>query len=49
MQKPETVDETQDNIVQEQKSKITKQADVNVKKTLNFVDDKKAPHEYIRR
>jgi len=48
-QKPETVDETQDNIVQEQKSKITKQADVNVKKTLNFVDDKKDPHEYIRR
>ena len=48
-QKPETIDETQDNIVQEQKSKITKQADVNVKKTLNFVDDKKDPHEYIRR
>jgi len=48
-QKPETVDETQDNIVQEQKSKITKQADVNVKKTLNFVDGKKGPHEYIRR
>ena len=49
MQKPETVDETQDNIVQEQESEITKQADVNVKKTLNFVDDKKDPHEYIRR
>lgn len=48
-QKPEIVDETQDNIVQEQESEITKQADVNVKKTLNFVDDKKDPHEYIRR
>jgi len=48
-QKPETVDETQDNIVQEQESEITKQVDVNVKKTLNFVDDKKDPHEYIRR
>jgi len=48
-QKPETVDDTQDNIVQEQESEITKQADVNVKKTLNFVDDKKDPHEYIRR
>jgi len=48
-QKPETVDETQDNIAQEQESEITKQIDVNVKKTLNFVDDKKDPHEYIRR
>ena len=48
-QKPETVDETQDNIVQEQESEITKQADVDVKKTLNFVDEKKDPHEYIRR
>jgi len=48
-QKPETVDETQDNIAQEQKSEITKQADVNVKKILNFVDDKKDPYEYIRR
>ena len=49
MQKPETVDETQDNIVQEQESGITEQADVNVKKTLNFIDGKKDPHEYIRR
>jgi len=49
MQKPETVDETQDDIVQEQNSEITEQVDVNVKKTLNFVDDKKDPHEYIRR
>jgi len=49
MQKPETVDETQDNIVQEQESEITEQVDVNVKKTLNFIDGKKDPHEYIRR
>jgi len=48
-QKPETVDETQDNIAQEQESEITKQVDVSVKKTLNFVDGKKDPHEYIRR
>jgi len=46
-QKPETLDETQDNIVQEQESEIAKQVDV--KKTLNFVDAKKDPHEYIRR
>ena len=48
-QKPETVDEIQDNIVHEQESEITKQVDVNVKKILNFVNDKKDPHEYIRR
>jgi len=48
-QKPETVDETQDNIAQEQESERTKQVDVSVKKTLNFVDGKKDPHEYIRR
>jgi len=48
-QEPETVDETEDNIAQEQESEITKQVDVNVKKTLNFVDGKKDPHEYIRR
>ena len=47
--KPETVGKTQDNIAQEQKSKITKQVDVNIKKTLKFVDGKKDPHEYIRR
>ena len=35
-QKPETVDETQDNIVQEQESEITEQADVNVKKISKF-------------
>jgi len=29
-QKPETVDETQDNIVQKHESEITKQSDVNV-------------------
>jgi len=48
-QKHEIERETQDNIVQEQESEIIKQADVNMKKTLNFVDDKKDPHEYIRR
>jgi len=47
IQKPETGDETQDNIVQEKESEITNQAAVIVKKTLNFVDGKKDPHEYI--
>ena len=35
-QKSEIVDETQDNIVQEQESEITKQVDVNVKKNSEF-------------
>jgi len=48
-QKPETVDKTQDNVTKKHESEITKQADVNVKKTLNFIDDKKDPREYIRR
>jgi len=32
MQKPEAIDESQDNVAQEQESEITKQVDVNVKK-----------------
>jgi hypothetical protein len=48
-QKPETIDDGQENIVQEQESEITNEVNVNVKKTLNFVNDEKDPHEYIRR
>ena len=44
----EIVNETEENIVEEIKPKINK-VDVNTKKTLNFVNDKKDPHEYIRR
>jgi len=44
----EIVNETEENIVKEIKPKINK-VDVNTKKTLNFVNDKKDPHEYIRR
>ena len=40
--------ETEENIVEEIKPKTNK-VDVNAKKTLNFVNDKKDPHEYIRR
>jgi len=42
------VNETEENIVKEIKPKINK-VDVNTKKTLNFVNDKKDPYEYIRR
>ena len=44
----EIVTETEENIVEEIKPKINK-VDVNTKKTLNFVNEKKDPHEYIRR
>jgi len=44
----EIVNETEENIVEEIKPKINK-VDVNTKKILNFVNDKKDPHEYIRR
>ena len=44
----EIVNEVEENIVEEIKPKINK-VDVNIKKTLNFVNDKKDPHEYIRR
>ena len=44
----EIVNETEENIVEEIKPKTNK-LDVNAKKTLNFVNDKKDPHEYIRR
>jgi molybdopterin converting factor small subunit len=48
-QTSETVDETEENVIQESESEIPKQEDHNVKNTLNFVDGKKDPHEYIRR
>jgi len=44
----EIVNEREENIVKEIKPKINK-VNVNTKKTLNFVDDKKDPHQYIRR
>jgi len=44
----EIVNETEKNTVKETKPKINK-VGANTKKTLNFVNDKKDPHEYIRR
>ena len=46
--KSEIVNEREEDTVKEIKPKI-KKMDVNTKKTLNFVNDKKDPHEYIRR
>jgi len=44
----EIVNETEENIVEEIRPKINK-VNVDTKKTLSFVNDKKDPHEYIRR
>ena len=44
----EIVNGAEENIVKEIKPKINK-VGVNTKKTLNFVNEKKDPHEYIRR
>jgi len=44
----EIVNETEENIVKETKPEINK-VSVNTKKTLNFVNEQKDPHEYIRR
>ena len=46
--KSEIVNEREEDTVKEIKPKI-KKMDVNTKKTLNFVNDKKDPYEYIRR
>ena len=48
-QEHETVQEIKLNVVEEVEHKIVEEVDVNVKKTLNFVDSKKDPHEYLKR
>ena len=42
---PEIVEEIKQNVVEDVEHKIIEEVDVNVKKTLNFVDPKKDPHE----
>ena len=46
---PEIVEEIEQNVVEEVEPKIVEEVDVDVKKTLNFVDSKKDPHEYLKR
>jgi len=46
---PEIIEEIEQNVVEEVEPKIVEEVDVNVKKTLNFVDSKKDPHEYLKR
>jgi len=46
---PEIVEEIEQSVVEDVEPKIVEEVDVNVKKTLNFVDSKKDPHEYLKR
>ena len=46
---PKIIKKIKQNVVEEVEPKIVKEVDVNVKKTLNFVDSKKDPHEYLKR
>ena len=48
-QKYETIQEIKPNVVEEMEPKIIEEADASVKKTLDFVDPKKDPHEYLKR
>jgi len=46
---PEIVEEIEQSVVEEVEPKIVEEVDVDVKKTLNFVDSEKDPHEYLKR
>ena len=48
-QEHETVQDIKPNIVEELEPEIIQEIDTNVKKTLDFVDPKKDPHEYLKR
>ena len=46
---PDIIEEIEQNVIDEVEPKIVEEVDVNVKKTLNFVDSRKDPHEYLKR
>ena len=46
---PDIIEEIEQNVNDEVEPKIVEEVDVNVKKTLNFLDSKKDPHEYLKR
>jgi len=46
---PDIIEEIKQNVIDEVEPKIVQEVDVNVKKTLNFVDSRKDPHEYLKR
>ena len=48
-QEHETTQEIKLNVIEEIEPEIIEEVDVNVKKTMDFVDTKKDPHEYLKR
>lgn len=48
-QKPENVEEIKQNVVEVDSPKIVEELDINTKKTLDFVDSKKDPGQYLKR
>ena len=49
MQKPEIIEEIEQNVVEEDSPEIVEEVDVNIKKTLDFVDSRKDPGQYLKR
>ena len=49
MQKPEIIEEIEQNVVEEDSTEIVEEVDVNIKKTLDFVDSRKDPGQYLKR
>ena len=49
IQEHETTQEIKPNVIEEIEPEIIEEVDVNVKKTMDFVDTKKDPHEYLKR
>jgi len=48
-QEHETTQEIKPNVIEEIEPEIIEEVDVNIKKTMDFVDTKKDPHEYLKR
>ena len=46
---PEVVEEVKPEVVEEVKPEVVEEVDANIKKTLDFVDTNKDPHEYLKR
>ena len=48
-EKPDVVEEEKPDVVEEEKPDVVEEEKPDIKKTLDFVDANKDPHEYIKR
>ena len=46
---PEVIEEVKPEVIEEVKPEVIEEVDSNIKKTLDFVDTNKDPHEYLKR